>query len=172
MQQLVNIKSKNAGMPPKSTYSMPAKHEPASNSKSFRVSSKMMVIFKRMHKLLLQIIKNPISSDVVDKDIVNCNKGLGLESLQLSGSIIETEAGDVIRVGFDFFYPSPASRKTVLRQFMEAKVPNHVLLTAVMDRLSENTVVAHLMQNILPNDMVALGGAKTTSIMSTMPQVA
>ena len=75
MQQLVNIKSKNAGMPPKSTYTMPAKHEPASNSKSLRVSSKMMGIFKRMHKLLLQIIKTPISSDVVDKDIVNCNKG-------------------------------------------------------------------------------------------------
>ena len=111
MQQLVNIKSKNAAMSPRATYNVPAKHEPTSNLKPFLVSSKMMAVFKRMHKLLLQIIKKPISSDVVDKDIVNCNKGLGLESLQLSGSIIETEAGDVIRVGFDFFYPSPASRK-------------------------------------------------------------
>ncbi len=73
MQQLVNIKSKNAAMSPRANYNVPAKHEPASNLKPFLVSSKMMAVFKRMHKLLLQIIKKPISSDVVDKDIENCN---------------------------------------------------------------------------------------------------
>ena len=52
---------------------------------------------------------------------------------------------------------------------MEAKVPNHVLLTAVMDRLSENTVVAHLMQNILPNDMVALRGEDDVNNVNNAP---
>jgi hypothetical protein len=70
-----------------------------------------------------------------------------------SNKAIEVEAGDVIRVGFDFFYPTPASRKLVLRQFMKDDVPNHVLLNAVMDRLSENMVVSHLLQNILPDDL-------------------
>ena len=68
-----------------------------------------------------------------------------------SNKAIEVEAGDVIRVGFDFFYPTGISQ-AVLRQFMKTMC-QIMSLNAVMDRLSENMVVSHLLQNILPDDL-------------------
>jgi alpha-tubulin suppressor-like RCC1 family protein len=120
-----------------------------------RLGIKMRSVFKMIHTLLLRIIKEPLQfsyyAGLGSKP--DSKGGAGKISASDSRVLIEREAGDVVRVGFDFFYPTPASRKHVLGQFMSEERPNMILLNAIMDRLSQNFVVSRLIRSVLPASM-------------------
>ena len=68
--------------------------------------------------------------------------------------MVVEEAALVIKVGFELFYPTSEDCSSLLEHAMEGR-PNVVLLHAVMDRLSESSSVASMLQPLItasPND--------------------
>ena len=122
-----------------------------------RLGIKMRSVFKIVHTLLLNIIREPIGvpPSAVGEESRNV---FGKDCLTQTRLLLEKEASDVIRVGFDFFYPTAASRKHVLTLCMSKDAPNLVLLNAIMDRLSQNFVVSRLIKTVLPRMLSGVGG--------------
>ena len=121
----------------------------------------MCIVFRGIHALLLSIIESPlkVSSTSLNKDINTSTTSTTNASssstkkqfhnfIQKSESILVKEAALVIKIGFVLFYPTSKDSSLLLEHAMKGKT-NVVLLHAVMDRLSEETSVASMLDPLL-----------------------
>ena len=119
----------------------------------------MCIVFRGIHALLLSIIESPlkVSSTSLNKDIntsttTNASSSFKKKQfnnfIQKSESILVKEAALVIKIGFVLFYPTSKDSSLLLEHAMKGKT-NVVLLHAVMDRLSEETSVASMLDPLL-----------------------
>ena len=110
-------------------------------------------IITKLHTLLQGLVKR-LHTTSRDAPPVEPKEPTSL--LSMSALSIQYEAAEVLKVGFELFYPTPLAKQTLLVELTQCQPQLHgMLLSALAERLSQDCVMSPLIMKIFTSQIAS-----------------